>query len=99
MWGDSINYAFNPNLPTGINEIKDNEHIEPILYAVSGNLFVATVLSGSGIRIYTVQGQLLSQFVALSDAFSIQLGNDQLYIVVVSDVKGNIKSYKIVNRK
>ncbi|MDL2223338.1 endonuclease [Bacteroidales bacterium OttesenSCG-928-M11] len=78
----------------GWDEINQNP---PIIYTANNTLFAANNLEGNRIRIYSLTGRLLSDSISNSDALSIALGNDKLYIVVISDKQGNTYTYKIIN--
>lgn len=76
----------------------DIASLTPILYTAFNKLYIANHLPGSYIRIYNLMGRLLSESVSGSDALAISLGNEKIYIVVISDNQGNIHTYKIINQ-
>ena len=74
------------------------EYIKPILYTLDKQLYIANSSSGTTIRVYNLTGKLMAQNQANSDTYSLLLGDDKIYIVVLTDICGNTFSYKIINR-
>ena len=87
IWGDSVMYAFDPNMPVSIDATADDEN-QPIVYVSSGVLHVANISEGSMIRIYDITGRQIFHLSNLPEVFTMPLPEKQLFIIKITDKTG-----------
>ena len=95
IWGDSINYVFDPANPT---MIRKTEAAPPVVYIANAALHVEKITNETVIQVYNIYGQLILKTQPVINSYSTSLVNEQLYIIRITDCIGNTYTYKIFNK-
>ena len=95
IWGDSIAYVFDPTAPP--NQLEEIKVVPPTIYVADATLYVNASSEGFVTQLYNVYGQLIAQEQSTSTTYNILLEQDRLYIVRITDHKGNSWTYKILS--
>ncbi|MCD7971253.1 MAG: endonuclease [Candidatus Azobacteroides sp.] len=94
IWGDSENYVFQPHLNTNIEE---GYMLSCQLAVKQGKLHISSLSPETSIRIYTLYGEMILQEKTTGHDILIVLPGEGIFIVSVTDKKGNSRNYKIFN--
>ena len=90
IWGDSIEYVFNPNISTDIIQKETNI---PTIYHVSGTLYIDNLVTQTTVEIINLFGNKLIQTTNTGN-ISVHLPQG-LYIVRLMYTNGNVHIHKI----